>query len=65
MLDKIPDIPLVLNMPRFQYARVAQISEQDTPFDRVLNVPLVLKWQCYRKFYVKCILEIPGILNMS
>ena len=27
-------------------------------------MPLVLKWQGYREFCVKCILETPGILNM-
>ena len=27
-------------------------------------MPLVLKWQGYRKFCVNCILEIHGILNM-
>ena len=25
---------------------------------------LVLKWQDYREFYVNCILEVHGILNM-
>ena len=33
-------------------------------FDRVLSIPLVLQWQGYREFCVKCILEIHGILNM-
>ena len=28
-------------------------------------MPLVLKWQGYRKFCVNCILEIHVILNMS
>ena len=59
--------------PRFwtchdsKYARVAQNSEQNAPleiFDRVVNMPLVLKWQGCRKFCVNCILEILGILNM-
>ena len=31
---------------------------------RVLNIPVALKWQGYRKFCVNCILEIHGILNM-
>ena len=45
----------------FKYPRVTQSSEQNAPlqiFDRVLNMPQVLKWQGYRKFCVNCILEI-------
>ena len=50
-----------------KYARVTQGSEQNAPLkisDRVLNMPLVLKWQGYRRFCVNYIPEIHGILNM-
>ena len=33
-------------------------------FDRVQNIPPVLKWQGYKEFYVNCIVEIHGILNI-
>ena len=52
----------------FKYTWFTQSSEQNVPlkiFDRVLNMTLVLKWQSYRKFSVKCILEIHVILIMS
>ena len=53
MDDRIPNIPQVLNMKGSKYVRIAQGSEQNAPlqiFDRVLNIPLVLKWQEYREF---------------
>ena len=49
------------------YVTVIQGSKKNALsqiFDRVLNMPLVLKQQGYRKFCVICILEIHGILNM-
>ena len=38
---------------------------QNAIFDKVLNMPLVLKWQGYKKLCVNCILETHVILNMS
>ena len=51
----------------FEYDRFTQGSEQNALlqiFDKVVNIPLVPKWQGYREFCVNCILEIHGILDM-
>ena len=51
MLDRIPIIPQVSNttgLHKVQNKTFYYSMEQK--FDRVLNMPLVLKWQGYREF---------------